>query len=49
MLHASGLKFIPESASILEKAFQLGFRMSAPHCDDCGNVQLFARAHHADS
>lgn len=49
MLHASGIKFIPESASILEKAFQIGFRMSARRCDHCGNIQLFAPAHDADS
>jgi hypothetical protein len=42
-LAAHGLSFTPDDASILAKAFRFGVTLPARRCDNCGNVQIFAR------
>jgi hypothetical protein len=40
---AQGINFTPEDASVLSKFFRFGTELPARCCDDCGNIQLFAR------
>ena len=42
-LGAQGLNFMPDDASVLAKFFRFGFQLPARRCDNCGNIQIFAR------
>ena len=42
-LAAQGINFTPEDASILAKFFRFGTELPVRRCDDCGNIQVFAR------
>jgi hypothetical protein len=45
MLGAQGLNFTPQDASVIRKFFTIGWELPARRCDDCGNLQLFAKPH----
>ncbi|SIO14579.1 hypothetical protein SAMN05444166_2692 [Singulisphaera sp. GP187] len=44
ILRAQGINFIPDEASLLQKAFRFGSSLRARRCLDCGNIQMFARS-----
>jgi hypothetical protein len=42
-LAAQGINFAPQDASILAKFFRFGTELPARRCNQCGNIQVFAR------
>jgi hypothetical protein len=42
-LAAQGISFVADDASVLAKVFRGGFKLPARCCDNCGNIQIFAR------
>jgi hypothetical protein len=42
-LGANGINFTPDDASFLAKFFRFGGTLPARRCDNCGNIQIFAR------
>lgn len=43
-LRAQGINFIPDEASLLQKAFGFGSSLRARRCLGCGNIQIFSQS-----
>jgi len=41
-LRASGLTFVADDASLLQRAFAMGWTLRARKCARCDNLQIFA-------